>query len=186
MTRPYRLLALGPDGGVGAAVAAALIADRVCIAVDGEVDAVLVDGMDGAEETPFLDLTDAAFEAQLIDATLDRVAMLHAALPRLAVAASIVVLGSDAHLGRWYGTGQAAASAALVGIVRSVAMEYGRQGVRANMIALPLGTGPGDAALVADAARQAATLFAAPSISGETILIDGGGNLKFRQARRRD
>lgn len=185
MTRPYRLLALGPDGGVGAAVAAALIADGVCVAADGEVDAVLVDGMDVADETPFLDLIDAAFEAQVIDATLDRVAMLHAALPRLAAVASIVMLGSDAHLGRWHGTGQAAASAALVGIVRSVAMEYGRQGVRATMIALPLGAGSDDAALVADAARQAATLFAAESINGETILIDGGGNLKFRQARPR-
>ena len=121
----------------------------------------------------------------MIDTTVDRVAMLQGAVTRVAPAASIVVIGSDAHLGRWHGTGQAAASAALLGIMRSVAMEYGRHGVRANMLALPLGTDAGDAAIVEDAARQAIAVFGSASITGETILIDAGANLKFRQARRR-
>jgi NAD(P)-dependent dehydrogenase (short-subunit alcohol dehydrogenase family) len=185
MTGPHRLLILGADDGVAVAIGARLIAEGLCVAAEDALDAVLVDAMDAGEETPFLDLDDAAFAAQVIGATLDRVAMLQSVLPRLGPSASIVAVGSDAHLGRWHGTGQAAASAALVGIVRSVAMEYARRGVRANMIALPLGTEACDGGLVRDAARQAAALFNTESITGETILIDGGANLKMLQARRR-
>lgn len=185
MSEPCRLLVLGADDSLAAAIGTRLIAEGFCVLVDGDANAVLIDGMDAATEMPFLDLEDDAFSAQVIDATVDRVAMLQDAVTRVAPAASIVVIGSDAHLGRWHGTGQAAASAGLLGIMRSVAMEYGRHGIRANMIALPLGTNATDAPLVADAARQALTLFETASITGETILIDGGGNLKFRQAKRR-
>ncbi len=185
MIEPHRLLALGPDDGVAAAIGARLIADGICVAANDAVDAVLVEGMDAGGDTLLLDLDDAAFSAQVIDATIDRVGLLQSALSRLGPSASIVVLGSDAHLGRWHGMGQAAASAALVGIMRSVGMEYSRRGVRANMIALPLGTGADDDGVIGDAARQAATLFGAASITGETILIDGGANLKMRQAKRR-
>lgn len=185
MIEPHRLLVLGADDGVAAAIGARLIADGICVAANDAVDAVLIDGMDSGGDTPFVDLDDAAFSAQVIDATIDRVGLLQSALPRLGPSASIVVLGSDAHLGRWHGTGQAAASAALVGIMRSVGMEYARRGVRANMIALPFGTGADDDGVIADAVRQAATLFSARSITGETILIDGGANLKMRQAKRR-
>ncbi len=184
MTAPHRLLTVGPAEAV-AAIAARLIAGGAYVAAEHGVDAVLIDGTDSAVETPFLDLADSAFAAQLIDATLGRVAALQTALEHLAPAASIVVIGTDAHLGRWHATGQAAASAALVGIVRSVAMEYGRHGVRANLVALPLGTTASDEPVIADAAIQAAALFDAPSITGETVLVDGGNNLKFRQARRR-
>ncbi len=185
MIEPHRLLILGAGDGVAAAIGARLIADGICVAANDAVDAVLIDGMDASGDTPFLELDDAAFSAQVIDATLDRVGLLQSAFARLGPSASIVVLGSDAHLGRWHGTGQAAASAALVGIMRSVGMEYARRGVRANMIALPLGTGADEDRMIGDAARQAATLFSAESITGETILIDGGGNLKMRQAKRR-
>lgn len=185
MIEPHRLLILAETDSVASAIGANLIADGLCIAADSEVDAVLIDGMDMAEETPFLDLGEDAFAAQVIDATVYRVAALQDALSRLGPSASILVVGSDAHLGRWHATGQAAASAALVGIMRSVAMEYGRQGVRANMIALPFGTSADDEAVISDAATQAAALFDTRSITGETILIDAGGNLKFRQAKRR-
>lgn len=185
LIEPHRLLALGAGDGVVAAIGARLIADGICVAANDAVNAVLIDGMDLGGDMPFLDLDDAAFSAQVIDATLDRVIQLQSALPRLGPSASIVVLGSDAHLGRWHGTGQAAASAALVGIMRSVGMEYARRGVRANMIALPFGTVADDHGMIGDAARQAATLFSAESITGETILIDGGGNLKMRQAKQR-
>ncbi|WP_133021307.1 hypothetical protein [Sphingomonas sp. PP-CE-1A-559] len=183
--QPRRLLILGATEGIAAAIGARLIAEGTCVAADDAADAVLVDGTDTGDEIPFLELDDAAFSAQVIDATLDRVAMLHSALPRLGAAASIVVVGSDAYLGRWHGTGQAAASAALLGIMRSVGMEYARYAVRANMIALPLGTNADDSGTIGDAARQAAALFDAVSITGETVLIDGGNSLKMRQAKRR-
>lgn len=185
MTEPYRLLVLGASDSPAAAIGARLTELGMCAPADGNADAVLIDGTDAPADTGFLDLADDAFDAQVIAATIARVAMLQNALARAAPAASIVVIGTDAHLGHWNATAQSAASAALLGIVRSVAMEYGRHGIRANMIALPLGTTAADITLVEDAARQTLALFGTPSITGESILIDDGANLKFRQAKRR-
>lgn len=186
MISPRRLAVIGAPGSLAAAIGAALIAtEAYAPAADGPVEAVLLDGSDAATETPFLDLDDAVFATQAIHATLDRIAALQGVLPRLAAGGSIVVIGTDAHLGRWHATGQAAASAALVGVMRSVAMEYGRHGLRTNLIALPLEATAANTALMSDAARQAAAMLDAVSINGETVLLDGGGNLKMRQAKRR-
>ncbi len=189
MTEPHRLLVLAPADrnadSPAASIGARLIELGMCTPADGNADAVLIDGTDAPAATGFLDLADDAFEAQVIAATIDRVAMLQDALARVAPAASIVVIGTDAHLGHWHATGESAASAALLGTMRSVAMEYGCHGIRANMIALPLGSTAADTTLIEDAARQTLALFDTPSITGETILIDAGANLKFRQAKRR-
>jgi NAD(P)-dependent dehydrogenase (short-subunit alcohol dehydrogenase family) len=181
---PHRLSVSGESAGIAAAIGERLIARGACIPAEGQVTAALVDGCDRAGDTPFLELTDAQFGEQVIVTTLDRVAALQAALgvePNL----RIVIVGTVAHLGGWNGVGQGAASAALIGIMRSVAMEYGRQGTRVNLIALPLGASRDDEALIEDAVTQAAALFASESITGQTIVIDRGENLYFRQARRR-
>lgn len=183
-TLPSRLSVSGPSAGVAAAIGERLIARGACVPAEGQATAMLIDGSDQLGDTPFLDLTDAQFSEQVLDATLERVAALQAALaagPNL----RIVIVGTVAHLGGWNGVGQGAASAALIGIMRSVAMEYERQGSRVNLIALPLGAGPGDDALIGDAATQVAALIASESITGQTIVIDRGENLYFRQARRR-
>jgi NAD(P)-dependent dehydrogenase (short-subunit alcohol dehydrogenase family) len=178
---------LGTPNGITAAIADMLVADHHCIMTgDGDqADILLIDGVDAAAPMPFLDLDDAGFTALAIDATLDRIVLLQQALTRAATPASIIVIGSDAHLGRWHGTAQSAASAALVGIVRSVAMEYARRDIGVTLLALPVDATPDDTTLIADAAAQAFALIGRRSINGETILLDGGANLKFRQAKRR-
>ena len=181
---PHRLSVSGPSVGIAAAIGERLIARGTCVPSEIQTTAMLIDGSDRQRDTPFLDLTDAHFGEQVVDTTLARVAAMQAALaaePNL----SIVIVGTVAHLGGWNCVAEGAASAALIGIMRSVAMEYGRQGARVNLIALPLGAAPEDDALMDDAATQAAALFASGSMTGQTIVIDRGENLYFRQARRR-
>lgn len=182
-----RLLLIGSGGGVAAEVAERLIDEDPWIAcTPGDLaDAVLIDGMDVATETPFTEVQDDALAALVIDATLVRVAALQSALPRVAPSGAIVVIGSDAYLGRWYGAAQAAASAALVGIVRSVAMEYGRSGLRINLLALPLGITRDDRVAIDDAAVQVRALCDIRSMNGQTLVMDHGHNLRFAQSRRR-
>ncbi|MDP1027611.1 SDR family oxidoreductase [Sphingomonas sp. KR1UV-12] len=174
------LLVLGKADGVAAAIGAVLCAGDYSPVAEGQIaDAILIDGVDEAPDTPFLDLTEEAFVAQAIDATLDRRAALLTALECAAADAAILVIASDAYLGRWHGAGQAAGSAALIGMMRSVAMEHGRSGLRVNALALPSGVDPEAAAVLA------AALIESPAAHGQCVLADGGDNLKLRQARRR-
>jgi len=187
MTREFRRLIAPEDvGAVAGWIGARLRADwgftRAC---DGAADALLIDAFDDADAGRALAVDDDRFEAVFVERTLDRIAALQHGMIRLTRPANILVIGSDAYLGRWDGVAQAAASAAIVGVVRSLAMEHAPAQWRVNMLALPLGTRPDDAALIADAAAQASVLLTTRSITGTTVLIDDGNNLKFRQARRR-
>jgi NAD(P)-dependent dehydrogenase (short-subunit alcohol dehydrogenase family) len=185
--RPLRVLFSAQRSGIVAAVRAVLLADGLCEAAGegDEADVCLVDAFDGADEIPVLELDDVQFDAAFVEATLDRVADLQTGLARLPRPANIVVIGSDAYLGRWNGAAQASASAAMIGVVRSLAMEHARAGLRVNMLALPLEARADNERLLRDAAAQALTLLQTSSITGETVLVENGDNLKFRQARRR-
>jgi NAD(P)-dependent dehydrogenase (short-subunit alcohol dehydrogenase family) len=181
-----RLLTLDPANGISSAIAAALLHNGFVAAPDGaECDAALVDSFDVPDDFPFDALRDEDFDAVALAPTLDRVELLHRARATLEGAGNIVVVGSNAYLGRWHGVAQAAASAAMVGLVRSIAQEFAPQGIRVNLLALPHDTTPANAGLIEDAAQQAKVLLRTRTLTGTTILMDDGGNLKFRQARRR-
>jgi NAD(P)-dependent dehydrogenase (short-subunit alcohol dehydrogenase family) len=161
------------------------VSGRCTLADAGEGDALLVGALDDPAGLPALVTDDELFDAAFVRTTLDRVAMLQREIPRLQRPSNIVVVGSDAYLGRWHGIAQAAASAAMIGIVRSLALEYAPEPLRINMLALPLGTQVDDLDLIQDAATHAFDLLTTRSITGETILLDDGNNLKLRQARPR-
>ena len=163
-----------------------LIDDGRCTtASSAPAGGVLIHAFDTPDDIGFLDLDEDRIEALLVEQTLRRVADLQAALPRLARPGNIVVIGSDAYLGRWHRVAQAAASAAMTGIIRSIALEYARDQLRINLLALPGTPLEDDAALLDDAARIAFDLLTTRAITGETILLDDGNNLMMRQARRR-
>lgn len=174
------LLVLGDASGIAAAIGAVLCAGDYASVRDGEAaEAILIDGVDDVAATPFLDLSEDAFTAQVIDATLNRRAAFLIALERATADAAILVIASDAYLGRWHGAGQAAGSAALIGMMRSVAMEHGRTGLRVNALAVPPAVDPGAAGVLA------AALIESPAAHGQCVLADRGDNLKLRQARQR-
>lgn len=181
------LLGLGDGTGMAAAIAARLrVAGGYEAAGAGEpVAAILIDAMAQGARVPFLDLSDADFTAQVVDATLACRALFVEALSRVAEGGAILIVTSDAYLGQWYATGQAAGSATLIGMMRSIAMEQARRGVRVNALALPATADPGDTSLIDDAGRLAAALLESGAVSGQCVVADGGGNLMMRQARRR-
>ncbi len=181
------LLVLGGEGGMAAAIAARLCVENgYQLVQDGEpAGAILIDAMAHGPETPFLDLSDSDFMAQVVEATLDRRDAFVDALSRVAERGAILVVASDAYLGRWHAAGQAAGSAALIGMMRSLAMEHARRGIRINALALPAGVDPSDAAVVGEAIGLAAALLESGTISGQCVVADRGDNLMMRQARRR-
>lgn len=181
------LLVLGPAGGPASAVGSRLIAGGgFAAAGDRPAGAVLVDAVDVMEagERPFLELSDEEFLAAAVAPTVARAGLLQTALARATPDGAIVVLISDAYLGRWHGAATSAASAAMVGAVRSLAMERGRHGLRANAVALPVGREADDDVRDA-AALHAGALLLGTEANGTVVLLDRGENLRLRQARRR-
>ena len=108
-------------------------------------------------------------------------------LPRLGSSSRIVVVSARGHLGAWGGAHLMAASAGLIGLVRSLALELGERGIRVNALAPDFAgerwDGPATRREVAEAAR----FLARPDmslLSGQTLLLDGMRSLRMSEARR--
>lgn len=93
----------------------------------------------------------------------------------------IVLIGTTEGLGHWDASLAAAFSAGATGLMRSVALEFMREGVTINMIALS----PADGHRTMAAAHMAAALLQTDGLSGQVIACDGGDNLRMSQARQR-
>ena len=117
----------------------------------------------------------------------DVVQAAQAALPRMRTGARIVFVGSRGHLGAWGGVHLMAASAALVAMMRSMALELTPEGIRVNMVAADFALDRGDTPTLRAAITHAVEFLCSAElgISGETLLIDGNASLRMGEARDR-
>ena len=139
--------------------------------------------------TAFEAVTDDAFDAALEDSLLEVLDLIQKWVPRLADGAAIVVLTSRAHLGAWGAAPEAAASAALAGFCRTLALEFASRGTRVNLAAADFvdayASDPVGRIRVAEAVAWLAS-DRAGAISGQVVLLDRGRGLQMREAQPRD
>ena len=189
---PRTAVLLGTEQGVRAELAALLAGHGFAVSAQladvGELDLLVIDTSLAASETRFREVTDDAFLAALEHQLLEPVAAIQAAAPQLRDGGAIVLIASRAHLGGWGGADVVAGGAALVGMMRSIALEFASRAIRINLIAPDyLGAASPTAATLAEIADTAAWL-AGPggaAVSGETILLDRGHSLRMNEAARR-
>jgi len=179
-----RIALFGRADDRSAAILKALSADGTCIVADeGTIDAAIVAAPDAEECHEFADIDDADFIQLCIDPLIDLEAATGAAMARLAPGGAILFVGTDAHLGQPDAAPQSAASGASMTLVRSIAVRDPM--LRANLILLPYEANRCDEAAIADAARIAAPLLTAPSLTGQSIYVDNGAHLTARHVGRR-
>ena len=149
------------------------------------VDALVVNVPVERSALRFDAVDDAAFEQALETQLVDVVQVTQAALPRMGPGARIVFIGSRGHLGAWGGVHQMAASAALVAMARSMALELAADGIRVNMVAAEFVHDRGDTPGLRAGIAHAVEFLCAPELglSGETLLIDGNAALRMSEAR---
>jgi 3-oxoacyl-[acyl-carrier protein] reductase len=139
--------------------------------------------------TAFEAVTDDAFDATLEDSLLGVFDLIQAWVPRLADGAAIVVVTSRAYLGAWGAAPEAAASAALAGFCRTLALELAPRGIRVNVAAADfVDAYASDTAGRARVAEAVAFLASDRSgaISGQVVLLDRGLGLQMREAQVRN
>lgn len=132
------------------------------------------------------DIDDAAFEAAIDAQLLSVVRTAQAALPRLREGARIVHVGSRGHQGAWGGVHQMAASAGLVAMTRSMALELQPEGFSVNLVASEFTHERQDTPRNREAVAHAVSMLAAPhgGITGQCLVIDGLASLRMSEARR--
>lgn len=163
---------------------AALCADGAFVSVGhGPIDAAIVAAPDIEERHQFEEIDDTDFIRLCMEPLIALEAATAKAMARLRPCGTILFIGTDAHLGHPDAAPQSAASGAMMTLARSIAVRDPT--LRANLLLLPFEVERRGPAIVADAARIAASLFAAPSLAGQAIYVDNGAHLTARHAGRR-
>jgi 3-oxoacyl-[acyl-carrier protein] reductase len=179
----------GADRPFGAEIADALSELDLQIAGRAGAAALIINRAAVLTPTAFTAVTDEAFDAALEDGLLGVFDLIQAWVPRLADGAAIVVVTSRAYLGAWGATPEAAASAALAGFCRTLALELAPRGIRVNLAAADFADAHGSDAAgcvrVADAVAWMAS-DRSGAISGQILLLDQGRGLQMQEARFRD
>lgn len=152
-----------------------------------ELDVLIVNVPVTRTALPFDAVDDVAFEVAMQTQFFDVVQAAQAALPRMRTGARIVFVGSRGHLGAWGGVHLMAASAALVAMMRSMALELTPEGIRINMVAADFALDRGDTPTLRAAITHAVEFLCSAQlgVSGETLLIDGNASLRMGEARDR-
>ncbi|MGJ7609653.1 MULTISPECIES: SDR family oxidoreductase [unclassified Variovorax] len=134
----------------------------------------------------FDDIDDASFAAALDAQLLVVVRTAQAVLPHLRKGAQIVHVGSRGHQGAWGGVHQMAASAGLVGMTRSMALELQPEGLCVNLVASEFTAERQDTPRNREAVAHAVSMLAAPNngITGQCLVIDGLASMRLSEARR--
>jgi 3-oxoacyl-[acyl-carrier protein] reductase len=184
------MVLLGPARPFGAEIAARLGRDGTVLTAlpeAGAVDALVVNVPVVRGTTRFDEVTDAQPQDALEAMVFEVVTAVQAALPRLGPGARIVAVAARGHLGAWGGAHLMAANAALVGFIRSVALELGERGIRANVLAPDFAGERWDTAGARAEVAEAAAFLARPGMSlmnGQTLLLDGMRSLRLSESRR--
>ena len=131
-------------------------------------------------------IDDAAFEAALDAQVLSVLRTAQAVLPHMRSGGRIVHVGSRGYLGGWGGAHQMAASAALVALTRTMALELEPEGIYANVVASEFGHERMDTPRNRAAVAHAVSSLVAPASAGITaqcVLVDGLAGLRMSEAR---
>jgi 3-oxoacyl-[acyl-carrier protein] reductase len=181
----------GADRPFGVEIADALSAHglRLTSVVGERPGALIINRGAALTPTAFEAVTDDAFDAALEDSLLGVFDLIQDWVPRLADGAAIVVVTSRAYLGAWGAAPEAAASAALAGFCRSLALELASRGIRVNLAAADfLEAYASDSAGRSRIAEAVAWLASDRSgaVSGQVMLLDQGRGLQMREAPLRD
>lgn len=182
-------LLLGADRPFGAELATRLAQEGSVVTrwPEGAIDALVVNVPVVRDATRFGGITDAQMQAALDTMVFAVVEAVQRALPQLAPGARIVAVAARGHLGAWGGAHLMAANAALVGFIRSIALELSERGLRANLLAPDFAGERWDTAQArAEVAEGAAFLARAGMslINGQTILLDGLRSMRLSESRR--
>lgn len=131
-------------------------------------------------------IDDAAFEAAIDAQLLMPIRTAQAALPRLRQGARIVHVGTRGHQGAWGGVHQMAASAGLVAMTRSMALELQAEGIFVNLVASEFAHERQDTPRNREAVAHAVSMLAAPhnGVTGQCVVVDGLASLRMSEARR--
>jgi NAD(P)-dependent dehydrogenase (short-subunit alcohol dehydrogenase family) len=158
------------------------------------IDGVVLQTQGPALGTAFLDVSDNDMRDALAR-FVGVIGSLQQALQRIRPGGSIVVVTSRGYLGARGGAQEMAFSAAIVALIRSVALECMSRRVRANVIAVEFkrepqerrtpGESPGPSDAPGSVADIAAFLLSEESglINGYVLLADNGRSLQMREAR---
>lgn len=168
-------LAAGDDAALAAALADGSRRDALVLVTPTTLSGLAFDAID-----------DAAFEAALEAQLLVVVRSVQAALPWLAPGAQIVIVGSRGHLGAWGGVHQMAASAGLVAMARSMALELQPDGLGVNLVASEFSGGRHDTPQQRAAVAHAVAMLCARGhgITGQCLVIDDLAALRMSESRR--
>ncbi|MFZ4604427.1 MAG: hypothetical protein ACOYM8_18470 [Caulobacterales bacterium] len=169
------LTVVGPAGGLTETIAQC-VSDL--LAPDAHVGLAIVDAWPPAARASLEAMSDADIEASCVQPLAELAGVLSDLAPNHR---RIVLIGSTSHLGAWDCALAAAYSAGAVGLMRSVALEFAREGLTINLIAAPAP----DLARAPALAALCAALLQADGVSGQAIPCDGGENLRMIAARPR-
>lgn len=196
----HRVVLVGAEAPFGAEIARRLTgAGHLVMALDapavhrwltqadatGPVRALVVNAPVARSVLRFDAVDDAAFAQALQTQLVDVVQVIQAVLPRMQAGARIVLVGTRGHLGAWGGVHLMAASAALVAMARSMALELAPEGIRVNMVAAEFVHDRGDTPALRAGVAHAVEFLCAPElgISGETLLVDSQAALRMSESR---
>lgn len=157
------------------------------LAQESSIKALVVNGITCQGNTAFLDVTSTEFEDAMQTGLLSAASWTQNMLPQFNSGAQIVYLTTRGYLGAWGGVHRMAASAALVALARSVALELADRSIVANVVATEFADGPEEIAkLAAPVAHAVCNLVHCNhGLVGHTLLIDGGRSLRMSESRRR-
>ena len=135
----------------------------------------------------FDSITDAEFDGALTEHLYDIVAVAQHVLPKMLRGGRIVNVGSRGHLGAWGGAHLMAASAAMAGMTRCMALELAADGISVNNVAAGFAGTSWDTPENRRNVANTVCHLAAPNtgLVGETLIVDGGRSLRMSESRRR-
>ena len=181
----------GLDRPFGAEIGTLLEARGFTVATANEVpdriDVLIFNRPVAGGALRFDSITDADFDTVMDDMVYDVAATARRLLPRLAAGSRIVLVGSRGHLGAWGGVHLMAASAALAGMMRCMALEFAGRNVSVNLVAAGLIHDSWDTPAARRHVATVACLLAEADtgLVGETLIVDGGRSLRMSESKGR-
>lgn len=152
--------------------ALANVVDRDLAARSAVVDAVAI-----ARRAPLNDLSDDDLEEGFVQQIVELTTRMQRAV---AERDRILMIGSGEHLGDWNNAVAASHDAAVIGIMRSLALEHMRRGISINILTLP-----NHQTAIEDALDLATGLLASQAVSGQVLIVDGANSLRLAKAQPR-
>lgn len=184
------ILLTGVDRPFGREIAARLATDGTVVTSlpnEGSLDALVINLPVTRDGTRFADISDGQLAAALDAMVFEVVETVQTALPRLAPGARIVVVNARGHIGAWGGAHLMAASAALMGLVRAMALEFAPRGITCNALAPDFVGERWDTPVARREIAEAVVFLTRPGqslLSGQTLLLDALRGLRMSEARQ--